>query len=163
MPTYSFVVAVVQNILAVFEHDLQNPFNRWSDQAYAQGFSWRESSVCFQVPEEGDLPVTVNVQAEFVSRTDAIRAILVPFSTRGSAGVEISGIYELESRIIPLAEGHYSLYFECGNLTGESRTVEAPMWCTLTFVPGAPAGPAILKQDAELHPPATLVLDGRPA
>jgi hypothetical protein len=158
-----YVVAVLQSTLSVYVRGISNPFNRWSNAAYAQGFSWRLHSVSFLVPEDGDIPVTIGLEETYVLRPDATRAIRVPFEVAGGDGVEVSGIYEREDRKYEIADGQYSLYFECGFIqSSDGETMDSPAWCALTFVRGT-QDPVILKRDEELDPPDQLVMDGEPA
>jgi Competence protein J (ComJ) len=162
----SFLVSVVQNALAVFAPDLERPFNTWSKQAYAQGFSWRPQSVSFLVFEDGDVSVEVHVEQEVSLRVDALRAIVVPFEVPHHNEVEISGIYEKSNRVVQIQEGKYALVFQLGYKGTGSRNAkeqDIQIWCTVSFIPCDSVQPLILKRDADLNPPDLLVMDGKPA
>jgi hypothetical protein len=164
----SFTVSVVQNTLAVFVHELESPFNTWSPEATAQGFSWRPQSVSFLVPEDGDVPVDVYIERTLLLRPDALRAIRVPFKVPPDGIVEISGIYEKANRFVQIPEGMYSLVYQLGyrsasgNADGTTES-ETLIWCTLSFLPSDSTQPAILRRDSELHPSEPLLMDGEPA
>jgi competence protein J (ComJ) len=164
----SFIVSIVQNTLAVYIFDLENPFNSWSKRATAQGFSWRPESVSFLLPEDGEVPVEVHIEREVLLRPDAVRCILVPFNVPPDGRVEISGIYEKANRFVEVPEGTYSLVFQVGSREANHDADNKPEgtalnWCVLTFVPSESTQPAILRRDSELNPSEPLVLDGKPA
>ena len=43
-----FIIDVSYSQIAVFNSELENPFNDWTDQHVLQGFSWREESGSFK-------------------------------------------------------------------------------------------------------------------
>lgn len=164
----SFMVSVVQNTLAVFVPTLAKPFNAWSKQAYAQGFTWRPQSVSFLVFDDEEIYVEVHIEKEVCLRDDAIRSILVPFKVPKQGLVEISGIYEENYSIVQIPEGEYALVFQLGykgvnELNSNIGQREKNTWCVLSFIRNKSTKPLILKQDTELNPPKVLVMDGRPA
>ncbi len=66
--------------VSVFHAALENPFNEWTSELIAQGFSWRVGSVAFKLPEEsGDLVVKVAILDEFRQYDASLRIIRVPF------------------------------------------------------------------------------------
>src|SRR4051812_41838500 len=88
-----YILSVHASQLAVFDADIENPFNDWTDIHVAQGFSWREGAVSFRTLQEfGSIDVTFQVAASFALRPNSIRAISVPFRCLGSRGVEVSTI-----------------------------------------------------------------------
>lgn len=135
---------------------MQDPFNDWTEQHLAQGFSWRAGSISFKTPvRHGDIDVTVDLISNIVIRTDAARAILVPFTTWGGL-VEISSI--AQSELIDIPPGRYAVLFQSGIRNGRS-------WCTIGLLESTvtPVEPVILRGDDDLDPRIELLMEAEPA
>lgn len=147
-----FDLKVSYSQIAVFWPELANPFNDWSKQHFAQGFSWREGSVSFKtIIESGPMKLEALVTDQFEMRDDSIRAISVPFYRSSvDASVEIASI--AESRVQDLHPGQYQLVCEMGALDGTH-------WCKLTFVIDGSLEPVIFKADNELTPQLPLLME----
>jgi hypothetical protein len=115
--------------IAIFNSDLQDPFNDWTDEHVRQGFSWRPGSVSFSVlSSSGSMCIDVFLRAPDCFSEAAQRVISVPMVVNEAGLVEISGISQ--GQVIQLAAGTYKLIFEHGvSLDGDM------MWCGLYFVP----------------------------
>jgi hypothetical protein len=166
----SLVVPVVQGQISVHVKGLERPLNAWSEKAIAQGFSWREQSVSFLVFADcdGNVPVEVHVESEISLRSDAERAILVPFVVPDAGPIEVAGIYEERGHCVQIPPGRYCLVYQLGHAAKtrrEARTgpEDTGLWCVLSFVPKDVCQPFVLRKDSELDPPDPLVLDGVPA
>ena len=143
--------------LAVFRTSLASPFNDWTDTHVAQGFSWRPGSVSFKTIEQaGPIDVEVVRSSVDVSGSPAARIIVVPFDVDATGDIEVATI--TGGQPLRLAPGNYRLTLEHG------VTVEGQMWARLSFesVDTLPA-PAVLRADAELSPPETLLMQAEPA
>jgi hypothetical protein len=152
----SFDLFVSYSQIAVFNPNLQNPFNDWQPQHIAQGFSWRPGSVSFGTLEDSGVIHIEIVQAQNISLdNDSKIAILVPFSVSENNSVEISSIGSGQTVEIP--NGNYALVFEIG------YSANAEMWCRFTFVPKADVQADILIADSSLSPSSPLLMDARPA
>jgi hypothetical protein len=148
-------IFVTYSQVAVFQPDLENPFNNWLPSHVLQGFSWRPGSVTFMTLEEdGDLRVKLQVKEHFDALyEDTTRAIRVPFNVV-SGQIEVASISEGFCANLP--SGEYSLYFE----TGKDNN---GMWCILSFVKDFISQAEILKIDDDLHPGKELIMDTIPA
>jgi hypothetical protein len=147
-------IYILYSQIAVFQDDLESPFNDWSPAHVLQGFSWRPQSVSFgTLEEDGDLRVTVDIRETLDTiNKQAIRAIRVPFTVRGIT--EIASISDGFKIQVP--DGDYSLYFETGkDMDG--------MWSLLTFVKEYDPEPEILLCDDQLKPGKTLLMTANPA
>ncbi|WP_145289033.1 competence protein ComJ [Pirellulimonas nuda] len=151
----SFTVSVSYSQIAAFNGELENPFNDWTDQHVAQGFSWRPESVSFKTMFEAG-PISVEVQmADDLPTPSGTRAIAVPFTCPEAGKVEIASIADGRETNIP--PGSYQLLFETGLRDNTN-------WCRFTFIPNGSMIPQILIPDQGVkksdHP---LVMDAKPA
>lgn len=163
----SLVVPVIQGQISVHVKGLEWPLNAWSEKAIAQGFSWRDQSVSFLVFDDcdGNVPVEVHVEGEISLRSDAERAIVVPFVVPGIGIIEVTGIYQERGEWVQIQPGRYCLVYQLGHTAKtrlEARTdpEDTGLWCLLSFVAKDVCEPSILRKDSELNPPDPLVLDG---
>jgi hypothetical protein len=139
--------------VAVFNPDLESPFNDWTEQHVRQGFSWRPGSVSFRtLSADGDLEVT-SVVGERPVAPEARRAIVVPFSCTGSK-VEVSTI--ADSAGVDLPRGEYALRFE-------HWTDAGGMHCRLVFTPSENVKACVLTADEALQPQEPLLMVATPA
>lgn len=144
--------------LAVFDPDLSQPFNDWTQAHAAQGFSWRVGSVSFRtLIDAGQLKVSVMVDKTPTGiRTDTVRAIQVPFRVRSNGVVEIASIGG-RGTTVKMPPGSYRLICQLGTQADGSP------FSMLQFVPDDSAVAAVLRADTELKPPAHLVMEASPA
>lgn len=150
----AFTIHVSFAQIAVFHGGLENPFNDWTDQHVAQGFSWRPGSVSFKaLLESGPTAVEARV-VDATPTTSGIRAIAVPFDGPEGGAIEIASIADGRTYDLPL--GEYQLLFE----TGES---EGGVWCRFTFVRNGSRAPQILAWDSEVLPSMPLRMHAEPA
>lgn len=111
--TERFPLAISNAQIAVFDPDLENPFNDWNDRHYAQGFSWREGSVSFAIPD-GDIAFVEMLAEKDLSHFSGkpSRVILVPFDLPKDH-VVIGSIMDEQTMV--LGAGKYQLTFELLN------------------------------------------------
>jgi Competence protein J (ComJ) len=154
MATFFIDVSYMQ--IAVFFADLRNPFNKWTAQHIAQGFSWRPCSVSFRTFDDGKTGVTVLVNQRRSESSTAHRIIRVPFSVPHGATLEVGSISD--SRQFEIPQGDYAVTFEHGRADGGS------MWCTLWFEPmKEPVLASVVRADPELAPGEDLLMEAEPA
>lgn len=107
----SFNIDVSYRQLAIFSPDLDNPFNEWTEEAFAAGFSWRPESCSFSADEDGAHRVDVIVDDTFPGPApDAVRSIEVMLDISSIAELEVASISE--SRVMPLRAGRYRVRSE---------------------------------------------------
>jgi hypothetical protein len=148
-----FKLLVSYSTLALFEPELELPFNDWGKAQWKQGFAWREESVSFATLNGfGWIDIELVTADQVTLKPESQRAILVPFKVPESGLVEISGTNQ--GKVISLARGNYALVYETA-----SRN-EDEMWCRLTFIPTSePVEPQILKADPLLSPQYPLLME----
>lgn len=169
----SFKLGICYSQIAVYDPDIENPFNDWTQQHGAQGFTWRPGSVSFgMIGPFPDLIVEVWQADEITLRPETIRAILVPFVV-GKSGVAVSGLDDL-GKIVQIPEGKYALYFEIRFQSEDEYKNDPeyeedyadlgllPMWCRLTFIPRESVQAEILRSDSELSPSYPLLMEAQP-
>jgi len=158
MTTTTFSLEVSYSQMAVFVAGIDNPFNDWTDQHLAQGFSWRPESVSFMTLDEiGTLVVDVERNTPFdAAGSHALRIIRVPFTVPESGSVEVASIGG--SATLRMEPGRYELTFEHGRDGGGG------MWCKLHFRATADiVAAAILRADDQLQPSGELLMKAEPA
>lgn len=152
----SFDIFITYSQIAIFDPSLQNPFNNWQPQHFAQGFAWRPGSVSFRtLDEDGLLRVEVQIVNEINLRSNTKRAILVPFSVGSSALVEVASISEGKQINVP--KGSYALVFETGH------GINGTTWCSFSFIPRDSVQVEILQADSDLSPSFPLLMEAHPA
>ena len=158
MESSELTISVSYSQLAVFDHALERPFNRWSDRHVAQGFSWRPGSVAFRTIEEGGQHlVTVRLDAhEGEPAPSAIRVIDVPFEVPLNGAIEIGSISDSVSLELP--SGVYQLRFECYD-----RANSTSPRVRLLFNRNNNPGFKVVRADSGLNSVADLVLTALPA
>jgi hypothetical protein len=161
----TFNLTLAYGTIAVFDPDLENPFNDVTDSYLAQGFSWRPGSVSFFKHEPCDeVALEVRVGEPQAPRPDAARAIRVPFTVPASGRVEIGAIPS--GHVIELPAGNYALLYETGRLPAADAKEElwwGRCWCRLIFSEQIDPEPAILVADNEMQPSYPLLMNARPA
>lgn len=105
-------VHVSYSQLAVFDGALSQPFNDWTDQHVAQGFSWRPGSVSFRALVESGLHRIFVRVVQHLGEVEqqALRVIEVPFQVPPGGTVEIGSISDLVVATLPA--GRYLLRCE---------------------------------------------------
>lgn len=152
----SFETAIMYSLISVFNANMVNPFNDWTETHAHQGFAWRTESVSFGLINDPiEAIVRVNVGGEIKPQSGAERAIVVPFTVVAPGKVEIAGLDRGEK--VDLNIGTYALLFETAKIDEERA------WINLTFVPSEQTDPRILIKDEALTPPNPLLMEARPA
>ena len=151
-------IEVSYSQLAVFSATLKQPFNDWSDQHVAQGFSWRPGSVSFRsAAESGPHSVEIIVVDNAGAiENDALRVIEVPFEIPSDGEIEIGSISC--TAVMSFPEGKFLL--RCEFL---SQPNTAGQRVRLTFARKDTPRFAIVRADEQLSPPGELVTTAQPA
>jgi hypothetical protein len=154
MPS-SFKLTVSYSQIAVFVSNIENPFNDWTDQHIAQGFSWRKNSVSFDpLMDFGELKVTIELEIDLPVLDNCRRAISVPFSVPVENLIEVATISD--SKTFELETGDYQLIFQVGQMNSAG-------WCKFSFILNGDKTPKILKYDEDFHPIFPLLMNADPA
>jgi len=141
--------------LCVFDAEMENPFNEWTPQHSAQGFSWRPGSVSFgTLVESGDARILIHLGPGPDPDSGIIRAIRVPFRVPESGIVEVASIED--STRLELPNGEYELTFQTGRSDG-TETI------TLVFERKSGSTAEIVIRDSKLQPRYPLLMDANPA
>lgn len=154
----SFSLSFSHSQIAVFDPDLADPFNDWTDAHVSQGFAWRPGSVSFSTLEDGGQISIEVVDSSWLveASSPAARIILVPFLVPQHRAVEIGSI--IHGVRIELTAGHFELAFEHG------RRDKLGLWAKFYFRPASPPiEPRIIRADSLLKVPGTLEMTARPA
>ncbi|MDQ8731069.1 competence protein ComJ [Bradyrhizobium sp. LHD-71] len=145
--TDRFPLSISYAQIAVFDLDMETPFNDWNDRHYTQGFSWREGSVSFAIPDGNRVFVEVltdGEQSQLVG--EPTRFILVPFDAPND-DVAIASI--LNERSTTIGSGKYQLSFEL--LPGNTRANEPyERFVRLTFSRNETPIFEIIRGDSEM-------------
>lgn len=135
-------VLVSYSQICVFDSDLDEPFNDWSDSHVRQGFSWRSGSVSFGAVENEETELEVVVYNSNVAiDSDSYRALAVPFVVPDSGRITVGSIGDEHDLEIP--PGTYRLVYELGRKNKQS-------WCRLTFSVASDPVPEIILADDEV-------------
>ncbi|QXI49529.1 MULTISPECIES: competence protein ComJ [Pseudomonas] len=135
-------ILVSYNQICVFDSNLDEPFNDWSDNHVKQGFSWREGSVSFGAVENDDTDLEVVVSSLNPAIDSAsFRALAVPFVVPESGMITVGSIGDEHDVEIPA--GVYKLIYELGRKKGQP-------WCRLTFCVASDPVPEIILADEEI-------------
>jgi hypothetical protein len=146
----SSTLFVLYSQIAVFDPNLQKPFNEWTSEHSRQGFSWRPLSVSFaMLIDSGNMHIDIVSNTIVEIAEDTVRAIQVPFDVQDSGVIEIATI--TESMRVELPPGKYALIFE----TCESK-------CTFTFIPQQDVHTEILRADSEITRTTDFLMDAEP-
>jgi hypothetical protein len=155
--TETIELEVSYSQLAVFSSGLSDPFNRWTDEHVAQGFSWRPGSVSFAtLVEYGLHHVTVLILDSPPDLSPAaIRVLEVPFAVQIGGKTEIASISDAYTVVLP--PGRYQL--RCELLPPEAGDVSA---VNLVFWLSNDPIFAISLADDRLSPHEPLLLTAEP-
>lgn len=157
MDSFRFQLELAWSQISVFDANLNDPFNDWTEQHLSQGFTWRQGSVSFKLPvRSGRIDVVVELIDQIAVSPNAQYAIVVPFITWAGV-VEISSI--TQSELIEVDSGHYALLYQAGfHDDGEP-------WVALSLMAAGriPVEPMVLRSDDELHPTEPLLMEAQPA
>ena len=150
-----FKATVTFSQIAVFNSNLDEPFNDWNEDHFNQGFAWRQESVSFKTLSNDEVMEVEFVQpASFALRTDSVRAITVPFLCNQYGEIEVATI--TNSHPIKLEPGKYQLVFETVQLN-------VATWCHISAVLDGSMDPDILIIDADLSPQYPLLMHAQAA
>lgn len=145
MPTIIQLYVTYQQI-SVFDPNLPEPFNFWSDKHVAQGFSWRRGSVAFgTLDPDGTISVEVRFDTNPMLDEGVIRAILVPFERPETGNIEVATI--TDSHMLNIPTESKGILYQAGIYGDRSRY-------GITFVDGLEPSPRILVADSDLSPPS---------
>ncbi|TCP69186.1 competence protein ComJ [Baia soyae] len=144
----------------VFNTDLKDPFNDWTDIHVNQGFSWREGCVSFGALSDWECEISVKLGEDIYENENAIRSIIVPFYVEDN-GITLASILS-EEYIFDIPKGSYELLFHAIPLESEEDGLYLVRY-ELTFVRCATPKPRILKYDDELSPPQEFCMEAEPA
>ena len=151
----SFNTVVTYSQIAIFNSNLETPFNDWNDGQVNQGFSWCDESISFKT-----LVSDESVRVEFQNvdnlspRTDSVRTITVPFICNAGGEIEIATI--TDSYPISMQPGNYQIVFETG-LNDDLN------WCRISAIANGDAEPRVLLADTGLSPEYPLVMEAQSA
>lgn len=148
-----FTITVLYSQVIVCNALMESPYNDWSNEHVAQGFSWRPGSVSFEPAEDGGkCYIELIVNEELAIDENAERVIIVPFTVLPPGIVELSGIAEYRRLDIP--PDTYSLRYETGHRNGD-------MWCRFILNTAMSVEPKIIRPGT-LSPPNTLCMSAMP-
>lgn len=153
-----FTVSISYSQIVVFDPTLEPPFNMWTAEHVAQGFSWRPGSAAFAtLDESGKHPVTVCLdQGAPDAPSSAARIIEVPFAVPASNTVEIGGL--VDSAVVDLPSGLYRLRYECYAAGGVSGPT-----VRLSFSRDTSPHFCVVRADGALSPGCDLIVIAEPA
>jgi hypothetical protein len=157
MESLRFQLELAWSQLSVFDANLSDPFNDWTEQHLAQGFTWRAGSVSFKLPvRSGRIDVQVELVDQIIVDHSAQIAIVVPFTTWAGV-VEISSITQAE--LIEIDSGQYALLYQAGVHD------DGQAWATISLmaVGRVPVEPTILRSDDAQYPTEPLLMEAEPA
>jgi hypothetical protein len=156
MTTIDFGISHGQ--LAVLASSLQDPYNDWTDQHFAQGLTWRPGSVSFRsMVEAGWHSVKIDVVNHAGPvHPDAVRVIEVPFEVPADGAIEVASIAEATPLSLPAGSFLLRCEFLKPSGTDENELVR------LTFAKDAPRF-AVIRADPELLVGDVLLTTARPA
>ncbi len=115
--------------LAVFDGAVQKPFNDWTPQHIAQGFSYRNGAVSFKtISDTGRIKVEIRESEgpDSIEPTTR-RAYLMPLDVTGGRGIEIATV-ETEAGAFrwTAPNGYYALTIQLG------QEAEGRDWCIVS-------------------------------
>jgi hypothetical protein len=151
-----FQLPLAWSQVSLFEANLTDPFNDWTDRHLSQGFTWRPGSVSFHLPfRQGEIDISLDLIDDVQVTNDARRAIVVPFTSWGGA-IEVSTI--AASEIIDLPTGRYGLLFQVGLRNGRQ-------WVSFGLFESAieAVEPVILRADDQMSLAGDLLMRAEPA
>lgn len=153
---FKYELLISYNQIAVFNTNLENPFNDWNDTHVAQGFSWRKESVSFGTITNEEAEVQVELIKNIEILNSAIRIIRVPFEITDDT-ITIASIgdsFELE-----LDKGKYNIIFT----VFKNKEKDLEFIYKFSFIKNDNDTSEILKIDNELNPPKELLMIAKPA
>lgn len=157
MPT-KFDIEVSYAQLAIFASSLANPFNDWTAQHVAQGFSWRPGSVSFRsIVQTGQHSVEIDLVEKLGAvHPDAVRAMDVPFEVPADGAVEVGSIAETLPLSLPAGSFLLRCEFFKPTCTDSERV-------RLTFAKNDILRFEVVRADAELSVHGELLTTAQPA
>ena len=151
-----FTLELSWSQVSLFDANLADPFNDWTEAHLEQGFTWRPGSVSFKVPvRSGPLQVGIDFVDSLQLMSDAQWAILVPLHTWGGV-IEISTI--AQSELIEIPPGQFSLLYQTGIHDGRA-------WAHFGLLAsnGVQVEPRVLRGDDVVHADVELLMQAEPA
>lgn len=142
--------------VSLFDANLTDPFNDWSEGHLNQGFSWRPGSVSFKLPTRtGGLEVTVDFIDSLNLMSEARWAIVVPFHTWAGV-IEISTMSQ--SELVEIPAGRFALLYQTGIRDGRA-------WAHfgLLALNGTEIEPRVLRGDDVVLADAPILMEAEPA
>ena len=142
--------------VSLFDANLADPFNDWTEAHLAQGFTWRPGSVSFKVPTRtGELDVSLDFIDSLRLLHDARWAILVPFHSWAGV-IEVSTI--AQSELIEIPPGRFSLLYQTGVHDGRA-------WACFGLLEsnGIEVEPRVLRGDDVVRASAEVLMHAEPA
>lgn len=150
-----FKLMIMYSQISIFNKDLNNPFNNWTDDHVRQGFSWRLESVSFKtLIDSGEINISVSIDNQYTKKDNSIIIIRVPFNVTNNS-VEIASI--TNTRYFDIYNGEYNLYYESGFDSLSNN------WCKFTFVKEMDHTPLIIKSEVEIISSNELIMNAYPA
>jgi hypothetical protein len=158
MAVYNFPLEISYSQFAVFNHRVENPFNKWTDDHVKQGFSWRKDSACFRtLMEAGEHIFEVNCLTVLPDLyPSSIRAILVPVPKLTDRKLEIASIGD--SKILTIPHETDGLLVQLAPPSSNE-----PASVIVTLLSGFKVDFAILRADSEIKKTTSLVKRATPA
>ncbi len=141
--------------LSVFDPQLPDPYNDWTDDHCRQGFTWRPGSVSFAtLGDAGTATIRGAIAGERFVAEGAVRVIAVPYTV-------VNGIVELggfETVVVPVPSGTYELLYSAIPSTGDR-----PEEYHFLFIKNPHPKAEIVIADPELDPPEHLTMEAKSA
>jgi hypothetical protein len=151
-----FQLQLAWSQISLFDANLSDPFNDWTEQHLLQGFTWRPGSISFKLPvREGRVEVSVDLVDRIQVECDARWAIVVPFTTFAGL-VEVSTIES--SELLEVPAGRFAVIYQTG-------VRDRQAWAHFGFLasPLVPVEPTILRGDHEVYARNGFLMEAEPA
>jgi hypothetical protein len=158
MSVQSFILEISYSQFAVFNPQVKNPFNEWTDDHVKQGFSWRDDSACFRtLTESGESSFQISYHAVLPDLyPSAIRAILVPVPKLHDKKLEIASLGDNKIITMPFMINGLLIQFS-------PPSSNEPASVMVGLLSGFPVDFAILRADSEIKKTTSLLKRARPA
>ncbi|MES2034330.1 MAG: competence protein ComJ [Pseudomonadota bacterium] len=151
MPTVDLSVAYGQ--VCIFDPALEAPYNDWTQDHVAQGFSWRSGSVSFAVADGVEARLSVTISDVEPRIPEGVQAIRVPFDVPTSGQIEVGTV--MAGEIVAAPSGAYALYFiDHGEGAGLFEVV---------LQPASGVAPAVLQGGETFRMRDRYLMDAKPA
>ncbi|WP_170105285.1 competence protein ComJ [Desmospora activa] len=154
-------ITISYSQLAVFNSEIKTPYPDWTEDHVRQGFAWMDGSVSFGALSDSTCEIWVRIAERVVENDDAIRSIIVPF-TAWDETISVASVLSTELQY-EVPQNRYELVFHAIPLEQDSGSGLYRVRYELVFVPSDSPQARILKQDAALSSPDSLVMVAEPA